>query len=382
MEVLHDCCAGLDVHKRTVVVAVRRPGPGGQLESIVRTFGTMTADLLELADWLAERGVTHVAMESTGVYWKPVYHLLEGRFTLLLVNARHIKNVPGRKTDVKDAEWIAQLLQHGLLSASFVPPPAIRDLRDLTRERTQLIRDRAAVVNRIHKVLEGANIKLASVATDVLGKSGRDMIHALIAGEANPDPLAELARGSLKKKKPQLRRALQGRVTAHHRFVLGELMSQEAHLEGQIARYSVRIDEVMAPFAAAAARLRQIPGIGAQAAEVIVAEVGTDMTKFPDRRAPVVVGGDVPGQRRDAGKRRSGRTTKGSQWLRTTLVQVAWAAIRAKGTSFGAVYRRWTKRLGPKKALVAVGHKILTIVYVLLKHQIDYREQGAPGPAT
>ena len=320
-------------------------------------------------------------MESTGVYWKPVFHLLEDRFEVWLVNAQHIKRVPGRKTDVKDAEWIAQLLQHGLLRPSFVPPPQIRALRDLTRERTQLVRERATVVNRIHKVLEDAHIKLACVVTDLLGKSGRDMIEALIAGETDPDPLAELARGSLKKKKPQLRLALRGRVTEHHRFLLRTLMKREAHLEGQIAEYGARIDEVMAPFAQAAARLRRIPGVGAQAAEVIVAEIGTDMSQFPTAGHLASWAGMCPGNDQSAGKRRSGRTTKGSQWLRTTLVQVAWAATHTKRTLFGAAYRGWVKRLGKKKALVAVAHKILRVIYAILKNQTEYREHATPEAA-
>ena len=381
MDVVHRCCAGLDVHKRTVVACARRVSPGGAVETAVRTFGTMTADLLELADWLAAEGVREVAMECTGVYWKPVYAILEGLFELMLVNAHHIKNVPGRKTDVKDAEWIAQLLQYGLLRASFVPPQPVRELRDLTRQRAQLVRDRATVVNRVHKVLEGANIKLASVATDVLGKSGRAMIAALIAGEADPGALAELARGRLKGKRPELRRALQGRVTPHHRFQLQALMDQEGHLEGQIARYDARIAEATTPFAAATARLRQVPGVGARAAEVIVAEIGTDMAKFPTAGHLASWAGMCPGNDQSAGKRRSGRTTKGSQWLRSALVQVAWAAARTKETIFPAVYRRWAKRLGRKKALVAVAHKVLTIVYALLKDQTEYRERWVPDQA-
>jgi len=380
MDILHPRCAGLDVHKASVQACVRLLVEGEVIEHTQR-FGTTTAELLALADWLASHGLTHVAMESTGVYWKPVYHLLEGRFELLLVNAQHIKRVPGRKTDVKDAAWIAQLLQHGLLSPSFVPPPEIRDLRDLTRQRTQLVRERATVVNRIHKVLEDANIKLACVVTDILGKSGRDMIAALIAGETDPDPLAELARGSLKKKRPALRQALHGRVRDHHRFLLRTLLSQEEHLEGQIARYSARIDEVMAPFAPATARLRQIPGIGRQAAEVIVAEIGTDMERFPTAGHLASWSGMCPGNHESAGKRHSGRTTKGSQWLRTTLVQVAWAATHTQRTMFAAGYRRWVKRLGKKKALVAVAHKILTVIYTLLKNQTDYREHGVPETA-
>jgi transposase len=381
MDLVHRCCAGLDVHKKTVVACIRRVGPEGAAEAQVRTFGTMTAALLELADWLTAAGVTHVAMESTGVYWQPVYALLEGLFVLLVVNAHHIKHVPGRKTDVKDAEWIAQLLQYGLLTASFVPPRPVRELRDLTRQRAQLVADRAAVVNRVQKVLEGANIKLACVATDVLGASGRAMIAALIAGQTDPEALAALARGRLKAKRPALRLALRGYVTDHHRFQLEALMDQEAYLEGQVARYEARIAAVMAPFAQAAARLRRIPGVGARAAEVLVAEIGTDMTKFPSAGHLASWAGMCPGNDQSAGKRRSGKTTKGSQWLRSTLVQVAWAAARTKATIFPVVYRRWAKRLGRKKALVAVGHKILTIIYALLRDQTDYRERWAPGQA-
>jgi transposase len=381
MDLIHPCCAGLDVHKKTVVACVRRLGPDGVVGRQVRTFGTMTAALLELADWLEAEGVRHVAMESTGVYWKPVWHLLEDRFELLLVNAQHIKKVPGRKTDVKDAEWIAQLLQHGLLAPSFVPPPPIRELRDLTRQRTQLVRDRAAVVNRIHKALEGANIKLAGVATDVLGKSGRAMIAALIAGEEDPGELAELARGMLRRKRPELRLALQGRVTEHHRFVLRTLLRQEEQLAGLIAQYDARIEEAMAPFAEAEARLRTIPGVGVQAAEVIVAEIGTDMTKFPTAGHLASWAGLCPGHDESAGQRRSGTTTKGSQWLRTMLVQVAWAASHTQATIFGATYRRLARRLGKKKALVAVARKILVVAYHLLKDQTDYRERWVPAPA-
>jgi transposase len=341
----------------------------------------MTADLLELADWLAARGVTHVAMEGTGVYWKPVYHLLEGRFALVLVNAQHIKRMPGRKTDVKDAEWIADLLQHGLLAPSFVPPPEVRELRDLTRPRAVLVRERAAVVNRIQKVLEGCNIKLAGVVTDVLGKSGRAMLRALIAGQTDPAALAALARGSLRGKKPELRQALQGRVTDHHRFLLEALLDQEEHLEGQVARFAARITELMAPFAAEAARIQEAPGVGGQVAEVVVAEVGTDMTKFPTHGHLSSWAGLCPGNHESAGKRHSGRTTKGSQWLRTALVQAAWAASHTKGTAFAAAYRRWVKRLGKKKALVALAHKILTVIYTLLKNQTEYREYGVPEAA-
>lgn len=368
------CCAGLDVHKKTVVACLRRVEPDGTVQAQVRTFRTMTADLIDLADWLDAEGVSHVAMESTGVYWKPVYHVLEGRFEVLLVNARHIKQVPGRKTDVKDAEWIAQLLQHGLLEASFIPPPPIRELRDLTRQRTQVVQERAGVVRRIHKVLEDANLKLASVATDVLGASGRAMLGAIVEGRSDPAALANLARGRLRDKTAELTAALRGLVSDHHRFLLRMLLRQVDQLEGLIAEYTARIEEVMRPFAAAVDRLETLPGVSRTAAAVIVAEIGTDMTAFPTAGHLASWAGLCPGNDQSAGKRRSGKTTKGSRWLRTMLVQVAWSASHTKQTIFSATYRRWAKRLGKKKALVALGHKILVVIYRLLKDQTDYRE--------
>jgi transposase len=382
MDLINPRCAGLDVHKKTVVACVRRAGPDGQFTREVRTFRTMTADLIALADWLDAEGVTHVAMESTGVYWKPVFHVLEGRFEVLLVNAHHIKQVPGRKTDVKDAEWIAQLLQYGLLKSSFIPPPPIRDLRDLTRQRTQFIRERASVVNRIHNVLEDANIKLASVATDILGVSGRSMLEMTVAGGDDPEALAALARGRLRDKTDELTSALLGLVMDHHRFLLRTLLRQTDHLEGQIAEYTTRIEEVASPFAETAARLESIPGVGTAAAKVIVAEIGDDMSVFPTAGHLASWAGLCPGNNESAGKRRTGKTTKGSQWLRTVLVQVAWSASHTKETIFSATYRRWAKRLGKKKALVALGHKILTVIHKLIKNQTDYQERWtAPKPA-
>jgi transposase len=375
MDLIHARCAGLDVHKKTVVACVRSAGPDGQVRREVRTYGTMTAELLALADWLDAEGVTHVAMESTGVYWKPVFHLLEGRVEVLLVNAHRIKNVPGRETDVKDAEWIAQLLAHGLLEPSFIPPPPIRELRDLTRQRAQLVRERAGVANRIHKVLEGANIKLASVATDVLGASGRAMLGAMIDGGGDPAALAALAKGRLRGKAPELERALRGFVTEHHRFLLRTLLRQVEQLEALIAEYAARIEARALPFAEAAGRLETIPGLGAKAAEVIVAEIGTDMTKFPTAGHLASWAGLCPGNDESAGKRRAGKTTKGSQWLRTVLVQVAWSASHTKGTILGVTYRRWAKRLGKKKALVAPGHKILVLIHKLLTTKAVYRER-------
>jgi transposase len=379
MDIIHACCAGLDVHKKTVVACVRRVGPDGAVSCQVRTFGTITAELLALSDWLDAEGVQQIAMESTGVYWKPIFNLLEDHFKVMLVNAQHLKQVPGRKTDVKDAEWIAQLLQYGLLSASFVPPPEIRELRDLTRQRTQIVREHAAVANRIQKTLEDANIKLASVASDVLGVSGRAMILAIIEGQDDASRLAELARRRLRGKIPELKKALHGRITDHHRFLLRALLDQIEFFEGLIARFDARIEEAMAPMAEAAARLRGIPGIGQQAAEVIVAELGTDMAVFPTAGHLSSWAGLCPGNNESAGKRRSGKTTKGSQWLRTTLVQVAWAASHTKETIFSACYHRWAKRMGKKKALVAVAHKILVVIYHLLTARTDYRERYTPA---
>jgi transposase len=382
MDLIHPCCAGLDIHKKTVVACVRRAGPDGQVSRQVLTFGTMTADLIALADWLDSEGVGHVAMESTGVYWKPVFHLLEGRFEVLLVNARDIKQVPGRKTDVKDAEWIAQLLQYGLLSPSFIPPPPIREPRDLTRQRAQLVRERAAVANRIHKVLEDANVKLASVATDVLGASGRAMLAAMVCGADDPAALAGLARGRLRAKAPELALALHGLVTDHHRFLLRTLLRQVDQLDGLIGEYAARIEGVTTPFAEAAGRLETIPGLGAKAAEVIVAEIGTDMTAFPTAGHLASWAGLCPGNNESAGRRRTGKTTKGSQWLRTVLVQVAWSASHTKETIFSVTYRRWAKRMGKKKALVALGHKILVVIHKLLKDRTEYRERWTgPGAA-
>jgi transposase len=378
MDLVYPCCAGLDVHKETVVACVRRAESKGKVQPQTRTFGTMTTQLLELSDWLAEQGVTHVAMESTGVYWKPIWNLLEDQFQILLVNAQHIKQVPGRKTDVKDAEWIAQLLQHGLLRGSFVPATPQRELRELTRQRRQLIHTKAAVANRIQKVLEDANIKLASVATDVLGVSGRDMLRALIAGQEDARVLAELARRKLRAKIPELRLALHGRVTEPHRFLLRLLLEEVEQHEAWIARLSERIQEVLpAPFAAAVQRLATIPGIDERAAENILAEIGVDMDQFASAAHLASWTGMCSGNRESAGKRQSGRTTKGNRWLRTTLVQVAWAASHTKNTYLAAQYRRLAGRRGKKRALVALGHTILVIIYHVLKDHSTYRELGA-----
>jgi transposase len=379
MDILIRCCAGLDVHKKTVVVCLRRlpSGRKRKIESEVRTFGTSTSEILELGDWLTSVGVTHIAMESTGVYWKPIWNLLEGQFEMLLVNAQHVKQVPGRKTDVKDCEWIAELLQHGLLKSSFVPEPEQRDLRELTRQRRQLIQAKASVANRIQKVLEDANIKLGSVATDVLGVSGRAMLQAIIAGQEDANVLAELARRKLRAKIPQLRQALAGRVREHHRFLLKFLLEEVNQFEGWIERLTQRIAEVLpAPFQQAMQRLATIPGIDERAAENILAETGIDMHRFPMHGHLASWAGMSSGNNQSAGKRKSGRTNKGNRWLSATLVQVAWAASHTKHTYFAAQYRRLAGRRGKKRALVALGHTILVVVYYVLKRGTTYQELG------
>jgi transposase len=376
VDIIQTSCAGLDVHKRSVTASVIRL-VDGELIRETRCFGTMTDDLLALADWLAGYEVRQVAMESTGIYWRPIFHVLEDRFEVILVNAQHIKRVPGRKTDVSDAEWIADLLLHGLLAPSFIPPRPIRELRDLTRNRTLLIRQRATLANRIQKVLEDANIKLAGVATDILGASGRDMIRALIKGKTDPSELANLARQRLREKIPALQSALHGRVTEHHRFLLRSLLDQVGYLDQQIRRFDRRITKLMAPLHEAAQRLESIPGIARASAEVIVAEIGVEMSRFPTSGHLASWAGMCPGNDESAGKRRSGRTTKGSQWLRSTLVQVAWAATHTKATHFRSLYAHWAKRMGKKKALVALGHKILVIIHKLLSAGTEYHQPEA-----
>lgn len=377
MEVVYSHCAGLDVHKQTVTAAIIIPDRKGGLHKQTRTFSTMTADLLALSDWLSEHGVSHVAMESTGEYWKPVYNILEDSFQLLLINAAHIKTVPGRKTDVKDAEWIAELLRHGLLRASFVPAQGQRELRELTRCRTTFVRERAALVNRVAKTLESANIKLGSVASDIMGVSGRAMLAALIEGKASAEEMAELSRGKLRDKRELLAKALEGRVKPHHRFVLSELLCQIESIEETIARFDEQIEEYCRPFEQAVALLDTIPGVDRQAAEIIVSEVGTDMSRFPSAGHLASWAGLCPGNNESAGKRRSGKTTKGNQPLRAALNQAAHAAGRSRGSSLGAQYRRLAGRIGKKKAIVAVAHSILVIAYHLIKDNQPYREMGA-----
>jgi transposase len=376
MDTIYRVCCGLDVHKDTVVACVRRPGPEGGRAKEVRTYGTTTPALLALAAWLTEAGCTHVAMESTGVYWRPVYHVLEGAFELLLVNALHVKRVPGRKTDVQDCEWLAELLEHGLLRGSFVPPPPIRELRELTRSRQQLIEQRAQVANRVHKVLETANVKLGSVASDVLGVSGRAILKALIGGERDAGVLANLARSRLRRKRAQLQEALTARFTAHHGFLLDSLVRQVEFLHAEIARYDDRIAGAVTPLAAPLARLDQIPGVGRRVAEQLLAELGPDMGRFPDDGHAASWSGVCPGNHESAGKRRSGKTRKGNRWLRTALVEAARAAIRQRGTYFAAQYRHLVRRRGDKKAIVAVAHSLLVAAYHVLRDGVPYADLG------
>ncbi len=376
MQVLYSCCCGLDVHAKTVVACLIKHG-----KRQTRTFSTMTDDLLRLSDWLSSEGCTHVAIESTGVYWKPVFNILEAVLTVILVNARDAKAVPGRKTDVRDCEWLADLLRHGLLRASFIPPLEIRELRELTRYRQTLVKEHTAVANRIQKLIESANIKLGQVATDVLGVSGRLMLHALAAGEENVERLVELARGSLKSKQPELRRALTSRLTPAQRFVLTELLTRLTELEAATARLSERIVREVAdsidPFVREAVKLLEtIPGVGQRVAEVIVSEVGVDMTRFPTDGHLASWAGLCPGNNESAGKRRSGQTTKGSTYLRAAVTQAAWAASHTKDTYLAAQYHQLIRRMGKNKALVAVGHSLLVIIYHVLAERADYRELG------
>jgi transposase len=375
MDVVYPRCCGLDVHKRTVVACVIVSRTRGTPHKEIRTFGTMTAELLELADWLRAQEVTHVAMESTGVYWQPIYNLLEDEFTLLLANARHIEAVPGRKTDVRDCEWVADLLRHGLLKASFVPQREQRELRELTRYRTALIRERSAEVNRLQKTLEGANIKLAAVATDVLGVSGRQMLHELVAGVSDPAVLADLARGRLREKRPQLERALAGRFGAHQRFLVAQQLAHLDDLDAILAQLSGEIESRLRPCAAEAARLDTIPGVSQRAAEILLAELGADLNRFRSAAHLASWAGLCPGNHESAGKRHSGRTRQGNLWLRSLLVEVAQAAGRTQ-TYLGARFRRLAARKGGKKAAVAVAHKIIRIVYYLLTRQTVYQDLG------
>jgi transposase len=377
VELLVPRCAGLDVAKDEVVACVRVPdGQGGRRQE-VRTYPTFMSGLEALADWLTAEGVVQVVMEATGQYWKPVWWVLEERgLDLLLVNARHVKILPGRKTDVADAAWLAELLEHGLLRGSFVPPVAIRQLRDLTRYRKRLIQAHTAEVQRVQKTLEDAGIKLDSVAADVLGVSGRAMLAALVGGERDPEVLAELARGRLRAKLPQLRQALRGRFGDHHALLLRLALAHLEHLEGAIAALDTEVDRVIAPFARARDQLDTITGVGKRAAETIIAEIGVDMTVFPTAGHLASWAGRCPGNNLTGGKRRSGKPTKGNRWLGEVLTECAWAAARSRDTYLSAQYWRLARRIGKKKAAIAVGHSILVIAWYLLANDCDYADLG------
>jgi transposase len=408
MQVVYTHCAGLDVHKKTVVACRSRPKKdGGGVEQEVKTFGTTTPDLLELVEWLKEWGCTHVAMESTGDYWKPIYNLTEGVFEVLLTNAQHVKYVPGRKTDLSDAEWLTELLRHGLLKGSFIPPKAQRDLRDLTRYQTKLVQERVRQVNRVQKLLEGANIKLASVASDILGVSGRAMLDELIAGQTDPAVMAELAKGRLRNKIRALEKALTGQVEEHHRFMLAQLLSHIDYLDEKLVLLEKRIDQHLEtmgeqslpaleqdmtqwlieravtwsrdqplPAILAVALLTTIPGVDWKIAIIIVAELGPDMSHFPTAKHAAAWSGLAPGNHQSAGKRYSGKTKPGNQALKTILSQAAWAASRTKDTYLSAQYRQLVRRRGKKRAIIAVAHSIIISAYHMLSRHEVYRELG------
>jgi transposase len=373
MDLLYTKCAGLDVHSRSVSACVRIVIDGG-VSREVRTFGTSTRELRAMADWLASLGCTHVAMESTGIYWKPVWHVLEGRFELVLANAMYIRNIPGRKSDVKDSVWIADLLAHGLLRGSFVPPEKIQELRDLTRSRKQLTREITRHTQRIQKMLEDANIKLTEVIADVLGVSGRAIIRALIAGETDPDRLIELTRGRLKTPTQALRDALQGRVTDHHRFMLKMHLEQVEHLEAAVRDLEARADQ--GSFRVATELLMTIPGVSKVTARVIVAEIGDDMSRFPTAGNLISWAGLCPRLDESAGKKRSTRVRRGAPWLKAVLVQAARAAANKRESYLRAQYQRLKARRGPNKAVLAVAASMLTSAYHMLKYGVEYRDLG------
>jgi transposase len=378
MEVIYERCAGLDVHKKSVTVCRITPAVRGGWQKERRRFGTMTDELLKLSDWLREAQVTAVAMESTGVYWKPVFNILESEFEVILVNARHIKYVPGRKSDISDAQWIGELLQHGLLKASYIPERPQRDLRDLIRYRTSLIRERAREINRVQKVLEDANVKLASVASNVMGVSGRQMLEAIIAGNEDPEALAALAKGRLRAKIPDLERALSGRIRTSHRLLLRLHLEHIDDLANKVEELNEEIDRLMLPFDEdeQLRRLDDIPGVGREVAQVIIAELGVDMNRFPSAAHAASWAGLAPGKNESAGKNRSGKITPGNRHLKAMLVQAAHAVSRTKDNYLAAQFRRLAARRGKKRAAIAVAHSILVIAYHMLRDGTEYRDLG------
>lgn len=372
MRVLHERCAGLDVHKKSVTACVFTP-EGRE----VRQFGSTTAELLRLAEWLLEKRVTHVAMESAGVYWKPVFNLLEAHeLTLLLVNARHMKAVPGRKTDVKDSEWIAELLRHGLLTASFVPDRPHRELRELTRYRRRLIEQRAQAANRLHKVLEGANIKLGDVASNILGVSGKAMLHALIEGQSDATAMAALARGRMRSKQAELREALTGLINDHQRFMLASLLRHVEHLDAELERLDAEVAYRLAPHQELLARLDAIPGIGRATGEQILAEITPDLSRFPTAKHLASWAKVCPGNHESGGVRKNARAGPGSRWLRSILIEAAHAAARNKDSYFASMYHRIAARRGKKRAALAVAHAILVTIYHLITRGTTYQDLG------
>lgn len=375
MQTVYERCAGLDVHKKSVVACLLF-SENGQPRKERQTFSTMTHDLERLREWLKKYDCTHVAMESTGVFWKPIYNLLEGHMQVFVVNAQHIKAVPGRKTDVKDAEWIADLLQHGLLRPSFIPPAWQRTLRDLTRSRSTLVEERSRVVARLQKALEDANIKLASVVSDVMGTSAQLMLHALVEGEMTPTMMAQFARGRMRGKREQLEQALTGHFQSHHRFLITEHLTHIDNLEEGIDRLSAEIAERLLPYEKLLVRLETIPGIKRRLAEIILAEIGPEMSRFPSAQHLASWAGMCPGNHESAGKRLSGKTRKGSQWLRTALVEAAHAASHCKECYLSAHYHHIAAHRGKKRAAVALGHTLLIIIYHLLSKEKDYEELG------
>lgn len=376
MELIVERCAFVDIHRDTAVTCVRSPDGTGGRRKETRTFGTTTGQILQLRDWLVEHRVTLVGMESTGIYWKPIYYLLEDDVECWLINAAHMRNVPGKKTDVLDAEWGAELIEHGLVRPSFVPPKPIRKLRDLTRYRKSVIEERGRETQRLHKVLEDAGIKLASVASKTLSKSGRDMLDALVDGERDPEVLAQFARGRMRSKIPQLREALEGRFSAHHGLIVAQMLARIDHADATIDALTARIEEVIAPFGHEVELLCTIPGVQRRTAEVIIAEIGADMSRFPSSAHLASWAGMCPGNNESAGKHKPGKTRRGSKWLRKGLVEAAHAAARSKDTYLAAQYARIRGRRGPKKAAVAVGHSILVIAYYLLERDVAYQDLG------